>query len=122
MQNSITLTPTALQHLQQNLATSPAGTVGVRVGIRDAGCSGFAYTMDFTTEQNEDDKIFDIDGVKIIMAGKDFKFLKGSEIDLVQEGVNSILEFHNPNVVHECGCGESFQFKDETDTDEAIKN
>lgn len=111
MQNSITLTPAALQHLQMNLAQSPAGTLGVRIGLRDAGCSGFAYTMDFTDVQNPDDKVFETDGVKIIVDEKNFNALKGTEIDLVQEGINSVLEFNNPNVIHECGCGESFQFK-----------
>ena len=110
---SITLTPAALQHLQHNLTQCPPGTLGVRVGLRDAGCSGFAYTMDFTSEQEPTDEVFDFDGVKIFMSPADLKSLKGTEIDLVQEGVNSVLEFNNPNVVHECGCGESFQFKEE---------
>jgi iron-sulfur cluster assembly accessory protein len=112
MQNSITLTPAALQHLQENLAQSPAGTLGVRVGLRDAGCSGYAYTIDFTKEVTDTDQVFDNDGVKIVVANDYFKALKGTVIDLVQEGVNSILEFKNPNVVHECGCGESFQLKE----------
>lgn len=118
--NTITLTAAAQQHLQQNLAQCPAGTVGIRVGVRDAGCSGYAYTMDFTAEQNPEDKVFEFEGVKILMSATDFKVLQGTEIDLVQEGVNSILEFNNPNVIHECGCGESFQFKDDADSDESL--
>jgi iron-sulfur cluster assembly protein len=113
MQNSITVTPAALKHLQDNLANCPADTVGIRVGLRDAGCSGFAYTMDFTNQQSPEDKIFEFSGVKILISADNFKALKGTEIDLAQEGLNSILEFNNPNVIHECGCGESFQIKEE---------
>jgi iron-sulfur cluster assembly accessory protein len=112
--NNITLTPAALQHLQHNIASAPPGTIGVRVGLRDAGCSGFAYTMDFTSEHGPADKVFEQDGIKIFVTTDDLKALKGTEIDLVQEGVNSVLEFNNPNVVNECGCGESFQFKEDT--------
>lgn len=112
MQNSISLTPAAQKHLQENLANSPQGTVGIRVGLRDAGCSGFAYTMDFSSEVKADDQVFDNDGVKIIVAGEHMSALNGTVIDLAHEGVNSILEFNNPNVVHECGCGESFQIKE----------
>jgi len=113
MQNSISLTPAAHKHIQENLAQSPEGTLGIRLGLRDAGCSGFAYTFDFVTQQATDDQVFDLDGIKIIIPAHNFKALKGSEIDLVQEGVNSILKVNNPNVMHECGCGESFQIKDD---------
>ncbi len=113
LKHSITVTPAALKHLQDNLASCPTGTIGIRVGLRDAGCSGFAYTMDFTNEQSPEDKVFTFAQVKILIAAEDFKALRGTEIDLAQEGLNSILEFNNPNVINECGCGESFQFKEE---------
>lgn len=109
---NLTVTPSALQHLQENMVDSPEGTVGIRIGLRDAGCSGFAYTMDFTTEHNPDDQLHVFEDIKILIADKYAQFFNGTEIDLVQEGVNSILEFNNPNVAHECGCGESFKFED----------
>lgn len=112
MNNSVTVTPEALVHLQQNLASSPEGTIGIRVGLRDAGCSGFAYTVDFANDHQPDDQVFDHNGVKIIIAAQHFNALKGTQIDLVKQGMNSILAFNNPNVQHECGCGESFQIKE----------
>lgn len=112
MSNTITLTAAALQHLKENLATSPEGTVGIKIGLRDAGCSGFAYTMDFTSQQEATDQVVDIEGVRILIAEEHLSALNGTEIDLVTEGMNSILEFNNPNVAHECGCGESFQIKE----------
>lgn len=109
----ITLTAAAQQYLQENLADSPAGTLGVRIGLRDAGCSGYAYTIDFADTQLPEDHILEFDTVKIFIAKEYFKQLQGTAVDLVQEGVNTTLEFDNPNVIHECGCGESFKFKDE---------
>jgi iron-sulfur cluster assembly protein len=116
MQHPISITPAALQHLQTNLASSPTGTIGIRLGLRDAGCSGFAYTVDFTQQQNHDDHVFDFDGVKILIAADKFKPLAGMELNLVKQGVNSILEFNNPNVAQACGCGESVKFKEENTT------
>jgi iron-sulfur cluster assembly protein len=113
MQNSITLTAAAKQYLQENLAESPEGTIGVRVGLRDAGCSGYAYTIDFTDKQLPEDHVIEFDDVKIFIAKEYTKQLQGTAIDLVEEGVNTTLEFDNPNVIHECGCGESFKFKDD---------
>ena len=111
MQNSITLTPAALQHLQANLSQSPKDTLGVRIGLKDAGCSGFAYTMEFTKEIKSNDKVIAADNVKLVIAEDYYSALQGTVIDLVKEGVNSVLEFNNPNVAQKCGCGESFQIK-----------
>ncbi len=113
MPDSITLSATAQQYLQENLAESPEGTIGVRIGLRDAGCSGYAYTIDFTDAQLPEDHVLEFDTVKIFIGKEHVKRLQGTAIDLVDEGVNTTLEFDNPNVVHECGCGESFKFKDE---------
>lgn len=109
----ITLTQAARDYLEENLNNSPHGSVGIRIGLRDAGCSGFAYTIDYTTECNQQDEIFKFDGVNIIIDQKFLPSLRGTEIDYVTQGVNSILQFNNPNVVNQCGCGESFQFRDE---------
>jgi iron-sulfur cluster assembly protein len=108
----ITLTPAAKNFLQGNLAQSPAGTVGIKFGLRDAGCSGYAYTIDFAQEIAADDQVFNFDAVKIIVPAQHLNALHGTEIDYVQQGINSVLQFNNPNVVNQCGCGESFQFKD----------
>ena len=104
MQNYITLTTKAQKHLQENLLNSPTGTIGVRVGLRNAGCSGFAYTIDFVNKQNEDEDVFECNGIKIIVANKHLNALKGSEIDFVQNGLNSFIKINNPNVLNQCGC------------------
>lgn len=109
----ITLTQAARDYLEENLNHSPQGTVGIRIGLRDAGCSGFAYTIDYTTECKQEDEIFKFDSVNIIINQKFLPSLHGTEIDYVTQGVNSTLQFNNPNVVNQCGCGESFQFREE---------
>ena len=110
----LTLTPAATKYLQENLESSPDGTLGIRLGLRDAGCSGFAYTFDFATSKNENDQIYSFGEILIFVDAKFSKALYGMEIDYVTQGVNSLLQFNNPNVVNSCGCGESFQFKDDS--------
>lgn len=109
----LTLTPAATKYLQENLESSPTGTLGIRLGLRDAGCSGFAYTFDYASEQSDSDQIFSFGTIQIFIDSKFLKALTGMEIDYVTQGVNSLLQFNNPNVINSCGCGESFQFKDE---------
>lgn len=108
----ITITPKATEYLRNSLISGPTNALGIRIGLRDAGCSGFAYTTDFAHELQTDDQVFAFDGVQIVVAQKFMQALHGTEIDYVTQGVNSILQFNNPNVVNSCGCGESFQFKD----------
>ncbi|HSX19566.1 MAG TPA: iron-sulfur cluster assembly accessory protein [Gammaproteobacteria bacterium] len=108
----ITLTAAAQQYLQEHLATGPDGTLGIRIGLRDYGCTGFGYVIDFADSKEEADHVFEFDGIQILIDGKFMPVLHGTEIDYVKQGVNSLLQYNNPNVVKSCGCGESFSFKD----------
>lgn len=108
----ITLTPAAQQHLQEILTTGPAGTLGIRIGLRNYGCTGFGYIVDFTQEQLANDLVFSFDAVQIFIEDKFISALQGTEIDYKKQGVNSMLQYNNPNVVNACGCGESVTFKD----------
>lgn len=109
----LSLTDAARGHLLNSLRDAPIGTEGIRFGLRDAGCSGFAYTFDFTKEVRDTDEVIDLGGIKFIVALDDLPVLRGTEIDLVQQGINTILQFNNPNVANTCGCGESVKFKSE---------
>lgn len=109
----IKLTSAAQRHLQENLTKSSDVVMGIRLGLRDAGCSGFAYTIDFAKEKLDEDEVFIFEQVQIFINRKDLPSLTGMEIDIVQSGVNSTLKFNNPNVINTCGCGESFQFKND---------
>lgn len=103
----ITLSPSAVERVQVFLAKRGKG-VGVRLGIKTSGCSGLAYVLEFVDEINEDDYIFEQDGVKVIVDEKSLVYLNGTQLDFVKEGLNEGFKFTNPNVKDECGCGESF--------------
>lgn len=103
---SIRLTEPAAERVRQFLAQK--GGVGLRVGVRRTGCSGWAYTVDLAREVGEDDIVFDEDGLPIVVDAEALKYVDGSEIDFVTEGLNRTFKFRNPNVTDECGCGESF--------------
>jgi iron-sulfur cluster assembly protein len=84
------------------------GGVGLRLGVRKTGCSGWAYTVQLAEVIQEDDIIFENGGVKVVVSPDSLGFLDGSEIDFVSEGLGMTFKFNNPNVTDECGCGESF--------------
>lgn len=67
-----------------------------------------AYVLEFVDVLNDDDVVFDNNGVKVIVDTKSLQFLDGTELDFVREGLNEGFKFNNPNVTGECGCGESF--------------
>lgn len=80
----------------------------VRVGVKSGGCSGLSYDLKFDHEQKEDDKIFEDNGVKIIVDKKSFLYLIGTTLEY-SGGLNGAgFVFNNPNANRTCGCGESF--------------
>lgn len=103
----ITLTDRAITHVKDFLANRGHG-VGIRVGVRTAGCSGLAYVLEFVDEPNDTDERFDNDGVGVFVDPKSLVYLNGLQMDYVTEGLNSGFKFTNPNQTGECGCGESF--------------
>ncbi len=104
---SITLTESAANRVKGYLAKRGKGE-GLRVGVRKSGCSGFAYVIDFADEIKPDDRVFEDQGVKVIVNAQSLQYLDGSELDFQKEGLNETFKFINPNVKDECGCGESF--------------
>ena len=82
--------------------------MGIRVGIKTAGCSGLSYVLEFVDSAADEDKIFDQGNFKLYIDPKSLIYLDGTELDFVKEGLNEGFQFNNPNVKNECGCGESF--------------
>lgn len=103
---AIKLTKSAAERVRTFLDKD--GGVGLRLGVRKMGCSGWAYTVQLADDIQENDVIFENDGVKIVISHENLDFLDGSEIDFVSEGLGMTFQFDNPNVTEECGCGESF--------------
>lgn len=103
----ITLTDRAAERVRNYLAKRGAG-IGLRLGIKKTGCSGFAYVVDYADEVNDSDVVFDTDDVKVIVDQQSLELIDGTEVDYVREGLNEAFRFRNPNAAGECGCGESF--------------
>lgn len=103
----ITLTEKAREYVKDFLQNRGSG-VGIRVGVRTAGCSGLAYVLEFVDEPDANDERFDNDGVSVFVDPKSLVYLNGLQMDYVTEGLNSGFKFTNPNQTGECGCGESF--------------
>jgi len=84
------------------------GAIGLRVGVRGGGCSGFSYYLEFETEVSQGDKELESLGVKLIVDTKSYLYLMGVEIDYVDGLEGKGFRFENPNARRTCGCGESF--------------
>ena len=81
--------------------------VGISLGIKDSGCSKYRYDLGFTENIKDDDLVFG-NKVKVVVSQKNMRYLKGTVIDCVADGLGQIIKFKNPNADNECGCGESF--------------
>lgn len=103
----VSLTEAAANHVAGQLSSRGKG-LGIRLGITTSGCSGMAYVLEFVDEQTPEDQVFEAHGVKVFIDPKSMVYLDGTELDYVREGLNEGLQFRNPNVSAECGCGESF--------------
>ena len=89
-----------------------AEAVGLRVGVRGGGCSGFQYALALD-EKKEGDHVFDAEGIRIIVDAASLRYVDGSTVDYTESMMGSGFEVQNPNVVASCGCGSSFRIADE---------
>jgi iron-sulfur cluster assembly protein len=110
MTTTLTLTEKAARQIQAQLAKRGKG-MGLRVGVKKVGCSGFAYTFDYADDVARDDHVVEAHGAKVVVAADSVGFLSGAKLDFVREGFKQVFKFDNPNVEGTCGCGESFNVK-----------
>jgi iron-sulfur cluster assembly protein len=106
-QMPITLTEAAADRVRSHLTSRGKGE-GLRLGVKTTGCSGLAYVLDYADEVSEQDRVFTSHGVKVIVDAGDMRYLDGTSIDFMEDGLSAAFRFHNPNVSEQCGCGESF--------------
>lgn len=104
---SVSLTEAAANRVKQFLADRGAG-VGLRVGVTRTGCSGMAYLVDLADEITPGDRVYESNGVKVLVDPRSLPYIEGMEIDFVRDGLNESFQYRNPNVKGLCGCGESF--------------
>lgn len=104
---AITMTERAAERVRHFLDNRGSG-IGLRLGVKTTGCSGMAYVLEFVDETQDEDQVFEIHGLKVIVDPKSLIYLDGTELDYAKEGLNEGFQFNNPNVKDTCGCGESF--------------
>lgn len=105
--NSITITERAAQHIARYLERRGKG-IGLRLSIKTTGCSGLAYKMEYVDEPRAEDLLFEQHGAKVYVDPDAMRYIDGTEVDFVREGLNEGFRFRNPNEKASCGCGESF--------------
>ena len=109
---AIQLTESARQHVRKMLEQHE-GSIGLRIGTRRSGCSGYAYVVDYASAVEEDDTVFESGGIKLLVDSASLPHLDGMTINYVKNGLlNEGLEFINPNARSSCGCGESIAFEE----------
>jgi iron-sulfur cluster assembly protein len=104
---AITLTESAAKHILKQIAKSD-DSIGLRLGVKQSGCSGLRYTFGMANEVLPTETVFESFGAKVLVDTASLPYLEGTELAYVQEGLNSFFKFNNPKAKNECGCGESF--------------
>lgn len=104
----MTLTDAAAQRVKAMIASRGKPTLGVRVGVRTKGCSGLSYTLEFADEKGPFDEEVTDKGVTVFIDPKASMFILGTEMDFVEDKLESGFVFTNANEKGRCGCGESF--------------
>ena len=105
---AITLTPSAGEHVRKMLGQNEQA-LGLRLGTKKSGCTGFAYVVDYADEIGPEDRVFESEGVRVVVDPASLPQLDGTQVDFVTNNVlNKGFEFSNPNIRESCGCGESF--------------
>jgi iron-sulfur cluster assembly protein len=103
----VTLTDAAANRVKDIIAKADRPIVGVRVGVKNGGCAGMSYTMEYAETMNPLDEVVEDKGVKVLIDPKAVLFLLGTEMDYQTSKLASQFVFNNPNQTSACGCGES---------------
>lgn len=107
MPKAITLTDRAAERVKSIMAKSETPKIGIRLGVKNGGCAGMEYTMDYAEEKQPLDEVVEDKGVTILIEAKAVLFLLGTEMDWEEDKLSAGFRFNNPNQTDACGCGES---------------
>jgi iron-sulfur cluster assembly protein len=105
---AMSITEGAAQRIQALLAKRGKPSIGIRIGVRARGCSGLTYTLEYADERGKFDEVVEEKGVTLLIDPKASMFIIGTEMDFVDDKLQSGFTFRNPNEKGRCGCGESF--------------
>ena len=103
----VTLSSTAAARVNRVLSKEPPGSM-LRVAVDGGGCSGFQYSFKITDATAEDDLLVERDGARVLIDSVSLDYLRGAEIDFVDDLIGQAFKIHNPNATASCGCGTSF--------------
>lgn len=104
---AVRLTDAAADRVKAIMAASATPYYGLRVGVKNGGCAGMSYTLDYAQSAAPHDEVVEDKGVRILIDPKAILFLLGSEIDFKSDKLAATFVFNNPNQTDACGCGES---------------
>ena len=104
----LVFTENAIEQVKKLLARNQRDGYGLRVAVADGGCSGFSYKLDFDNEQRPNDRVLELDGVKVYIDNASVPYLAGTVIDFASGIYGGGFKFSNPNATGTCGCGTSF--------------
>jgi iron-sulfur cluster assembly protein len=105
---AMNVTPAAADRVRALMEKRGKPTAGIRIGVRSKGCSGLSYTLEYADEKTPFDEVVEAHGVRLFIDPKAMMFILGTEMDYVEEQLQSGFVFRNPNEKGRCGCGESF--------------
>jgi iron-sulfur cluster assembly accessory protein len=113
---TITVTAAARAHLEYQVREHEQ--TAIRLGVKESGCNGYMYTLDYLDSPGPEDLIVPTEGdLALYVNRQDLHLVGGTTVDLVREGLNASLRFKNPNAESHCGCGESFSLAAGADAD-----
>ncbi len=107
----MSLTDAAAERVRETIAQAGKPILGIRVGVKNGGCAGMSYTMEYADAKNPLDEVIEDKGVTILIDPKAVLFLLGTEMDVKTDVFSSTFVFRNPNETSACGCGESVAIK-----------
>ena len=107
----ISLTDAAADRIKYVMANAAKPVIGVRVGVKNGGCAGMTYTMEYADEVAKTDEVVEDKGVRVLIDPKAVLFLLGTQMDYKTDKLSAQFVFNNPNQTSACGCGESVQLK-----------
>jgi iron-sulfur cluster insertion protein len=108
MEHSINVTSSAAKRIAEVMASEGGAGAFLRIAVSGGGCSGFQYGFTIDASRQADDRVFEKDGVAVVIDETSLELLSGAEIDFVEDMMGASFQIKNPNAASSCGCGNSF--------------